>query len=276
MSLAIVTDSTSDIPHNMREAFNIFQIPASIIIEGQVFRDGIDISREEYYHKLPTYEELPTTSSPSSGEFQALYREVLALGFTEILSIHLASELSGVINAARLAAEEVGSNIKIFDSGQVSLGLGFQVIEAAKAAANAVPLDGIISMLRDLQENIFVFAMLDTLAYILKSGRIPWVKASLGSFLNLKPMIQLKKGQVINVGLARARKRAISRLHQILQELGPLEYLAVLHTNAKREGEEFLAHYENILPQRSFLVNVTTSIGTHVGPNGLGFAAVVK
>lgn len=260
----------------MREELNIFQIPALIIIEDQVFLDGIDISREEYYRKLPAYDTLPTTSSPSSGEFQALYKKIFSLGFTEILSIHLASELSGVCNAARLAAKDLGSNIHIFDSGQVTLGLGFQVMEAAKAAADAVPVDKIISMLQALQERIYVFAMLDTLGYILKSGRIPWVKASLGAFLNLKPLIQLKKGEVINIGLSRARNRAISRLHQMLQELGPLDYLAVLHTNAKKDGEEFLAHYQQSLPQRSFLVNVTTSIGTHVGPNGLGFAAVVK
>jgi DegV family protein with EDD domain len=260
----------------MREKLNIFQIPALIIIEGQAFLDGIDISREEYYRQLPRYNALPTTSSPSSGEFQALYRKVFSLGFTEILSIHLAAELSGLINVARLAAEEMGSNIHVFDSGQVTLGLGFQVLEAARAATQDVPVNEIIIMLQALQEKIYVFAMLDTLVYILKSGRIPWVKASLGAFLNLKPLIQLKKGEVINVGLSRARKRAISRLHQTIQELGPLEHLAVLHTNAEKDGEEFLACYQDSLPHRSFLVNVTTSIGTHVGPNGLGFAAVVK
>jgi len=276
LSLAIVTDSTSDLPRDMREKYNIYQIPAVIIINGQMAHDGVDISREEYYQKLPNFNQLPTTSSPSSGEFQALYKKVLSEGYEEILSIHVASELSGIYNAARLAAEEFGPQIKTIDSGQVSLGLGFQVLEAAKAARNKIPIKEVIDLLESLREKIYVYAMLDTVNYILRSGRIPWAKAKLGALLNLRPLIQLENGQVFNTGISRTRKRAISRLHQKIQELGALEYLAVLHTNAEKEGKEFLACYDHTSQHPPLLVHVTTSIGTHVGPKGIGFAAVVK
>lgn len=276
MSLAIVTDSTSDLPQNIREKYNIYQIPALIIIDGQMAHDGVDISREKYYQKLPYFEQLPTTASPSSGEFQALYRKIFSEGYEEILSIHVASELSGIYNAARLAAEEFGPQIKTIDSGQISLGLGFQALEAAKAAQNNSSIKEVIALLEALRERIYVYAMLDTVNYILRSGRIPWAKAKLGALLNLRPLIQLENGQVFNTGISRTRKRAISRLHQKIQKLGALEYLAVLHTNAEKEGKEFLACYDHSLPYPPFLVHVTTSIGTHVGPKGIGFAAVVK
>lgn len=276
MSLAIVTDSTSDLPQNIREKYNIYQIPALIIIDGQMAHDGVDISREKYYQKLPYFKQLPTTASPSSGEFQALYRKIFSEGYKEILSIHVASELSGIYNAARLAAEEFGPQIKTIDSGQISLGLGFQALEAAKAAQNNSSIKEVIALLEALRERIYVYAMLDTVNYILRSGRIPWAKAKLGALLNLRPLIQLENGQVFNTGISRTRKRAISRLHQKIQELGALEYLAVLHTNAEKEGKEFLACYDHSLPYPPFLVHVTTSIGTHVGPKGIGFAAVVK
>ena len=276
LSLAIVTDSTSDLPQDIREKYNIYQIPALIIINGEMAHDGVDISREKYYQKLPFFDQLPTTSSPSSGEFQALYKKILSEGYSEILSIHVASELSGIYNAARLAAEEFGPQVKTFDSGQISLGLGFQALEAAKAARNNSPIKEMIALLKALQEKIYVYAMLDTVNYVMRSGRIPWAKAKLGALLNLRPLIQLKNGQVFNTGISRTRKRAISRLHQKIQELGALEYLAVLHTNAEEEGARFLACYDHALQHPPFLVHVTTSIGTHVGPKGIGFAAVVK
>ena len=118
--------------------------------------------------------------------------------------------------------------------------------------------------------------MLDTFKYIHRSGRVSWAKATLGSILQIKPMLELIKGEVINQGASRTRGKGIHHLGEKLQDLGELDELAVLHTNAQEDGREFINRYAPKEIPSPLLVNVTTIIGTHVGPNGLGFAAVVK
>jgi len=273
---AIVTDSTSDIPEHLRKKYSIFQVPAILIIEGQAMLDGIGISREEFYKQLPAMSKFPSTAAPSSGSFQQLYRRIFQEGFTEIISIHAASKLSGIFNAARVAAQDFKEKIKVIDSQQLSLGLGFQVLAAAKAAIQNLPTEQILEHIRNTQEKLKLVAFLDTLEYIRRSGRVSWTKARLGSLLNVKPFLELKDGNVLEFGLSRSRKRGLRRLLNLLHDLGPLEYLTILHTNAKEDAQQLLADYALELPETTLLVNVTTVIGTHVGPNGLGFAAVVK
>ena len=276
MKKAIVTDSTSDIPQYLLEEYKIFQVPAILIIDGKATLDGLGISRDEFYTQLPAMRTAPTTAAPSSGSFQQLYQRIFHEGFTEIISIHAASKLSGIFNAAWVAAQDFKENILVVDSQQLSLGLGFQVISAAKAAAKNLSTEQILERIGNIQDKLKVVAFLDTLEYLHRSGRVSWAKARLGALLNIKPFIELKSGNVLEFGLARSRKKGIQRLLNILQDLGPLEYLTVLHSNAKEDAQKFLADYALELPKNTLLVNVTTIIGTHVGPNGLGFAAVVK
>lgn len=276
MPTAIVTDSTSDIPQDLLEIYRIFQIPADLILDNKTYQDGFDLSRNDFYEKLPSLNHLPTTASPSSGRFQDLYQEIFKKGYSEIISIHAASKLSGIFNAARLAALEFQESIEVIDSQQLSLGLGFQVLQAAKGAQKGNPPRSILEGIQAVQSRISVFALLDTFKYIHRSGRVSWAKAQIGSLLNIKPLVELNKGKVINRGLIRTRKKGIQTLGEILKGLGPLEELAVLHTNAEQVGKEFISHFSPINIGHPLLVNVTTVIGTHVGPNGIGFAAVVK
>jgi DegV family protein with EDD domain len=273
---AIVTDSTSDIPQRLLGELNIFQIPVDLTLEDITYLDGFDLSRNEFYQRLPSLEVLPTTAAPSVGRFLELYKRILDEGYTEIISIHAASALSGIFNAARLAAKEFSETIAVLDSEQLSLGLGFQVIEAARAAVDKLPLEEILIKVNSIQKRLTVFALLDTFTYIHRSGRVSWAKARLGSMLNIKPIIELKSGEVLNRGLARARKNGLRLLGSYLDRLGPLEQLAVLHTNAAKTGKDFLQRHSPAHIKDPMLVNVTTIIGTHVGPNGIGFAAVVK
>jgi DegV family protein with EDD domain len=276
MSTAIVTDSTSDIPTAVLGKYHIYQIPVDLTLDHKTYLDGFDLSRDDFYHRLPTLKDLPTTAAPSVGRFQALYDKVFQAGFSEIISIHAASALSGIYNAARLAALEFNKPIQVVDSQQLSLGLGFQVIEAARAVQAELSLDRILARVASVRERVYVFALLDTFSYIHRSGRVSWAKARLGSILNIKPIVELRNGEVLNKGLARARSNGLRYLGEYLSVLGPLESLAVLHTNAPEDGKAFM---EKMAPSEMadpLLVNVTTIIGTHVGPNGIGFAAVVK
>ena len=276
MSTAIVTDSTSDIPSDLREELNIYQIPVDLTLEDKTYLDGFDLSRNDFYNRLPTLKKLPTTAAPSSGRFQRLYEQIFDEGYTNIISIHAASALSGIYNAARLASQEFEQIIKVIDSEQLSLGLGFQAIHAAKMVQNSMPLNQILNAIQSIKTKVYVFALLDTFEYIHRSGRVSWAKARLGSLLNIKPIVELKNGQVYNRGLARTRSKGIRFLGETIRKLGKLEYLSVMHTNALETGKRFIEEFSPPEIPGPLLVNVTTIIGTHVGPNGIGFAAVVK
>lgn len=276
MTTAIVTDSTSDIPLDVLSKYNIFQIPVDLMIGNETYLDGFDLSRNDFYIQLPNMKQLPTTAAPSAGRFQSLYEKIFTQGFSEIISIHAASALSGIYNAARLASLEFSQKINVVDSQQLSLGLGFQVIAAAKAAQENLPFQSILKGIESIKERVHVYALLDTFEYTQRNGRISWARARIGSILNIKPIVELKEGEVIHRGLSRAREKGIKFLGAVLQKLGPLEDLAVLHTNAAQDGTNFIKQFTPEEIQNPQLMNVTTIIGTHVGPNGLGFAAVVK
>ena len=276
MPTAIVTDSTSDIPSRLLQEFHIFQIPTDLILENITYLDGFDLSRNEFYNRLPSLEKLPTTAAPSAGRFLKLYDQIFKEGYTEILSIHAASALSGIYNAAKLAAREFSRQIYVLDSQQLSLGLGFQVLEAARWVREELSLEQILQKVSSIQERLSVFALLDTFSYIHRSGRVSWAKARLGSLLNIKPIVELKNGEVLNRGLARARGNGLRMLGRYLEDLGPISQLAVLHTNAEDTGRDFLERHCTPQVRDPLLVNVTTIIGTHVGPNAIGFTAVVK
>lgn len=276
MPIAIVTDSTSDIPASLLDKHSIYQIPVDLTLENKTYLDGFDLSRNDFYEKLPDLKVLPTTAAPSTGRFHNLYSKIFEEGYTEIISIHAGSALSGIYNAARLAAEEFKQTISVIDSEQLSMGLGFQVLEAARAVQEHFPLGDVLHKVQSVRERSHVYALLDTFTYIYRSGRVSWAKARLGSMLDIKPIVELRSGQVLNRGLTRARRSGLRQLGEYLLNAGPLERLAVLHTNAAEAGKEFTQRYSPPHIKDPLLVNVTTIIGTHVGPNGIGFAAVVK
>jgi DegV family protein with EDD domain len=274
MKIALVTDSTSDVPAELAFRHGIEIVPALVNINGRSLVDGVDISREEFYNQIPFLNPPPTTSSPSMGSFQERYDKLLRNGAENVLSIHASNQLSGIFNAARLAAQEFGDRVKVIDSEQVSLGLGFQVLLAAEAAAKGAVLNEVISLVDSVKQRVRVAALLSTIEYVRRSGRVSWARAVIGSLLNLQPLVELRHSAVIRLGQVRTRTQGILRLIDTLNSWGPLERLAVLHTNAESAARELLEEVKSKVSIPPLVVNVTTAIGTHVGPNGLGFAAV--
>jgi len=274
MKIGFVTDSTADIPSDLAGKHGIEIVPALINICGNSYADGIEISREEFYTRLPDLNPPPTTSSPSVGSFQERYEKLLRAGADFVISIHPPNDLSGIYNAARLAAEAFGQRIKVLDGGQLSLGLGFQVILAAEAAAHGAVLDEVTTLVGSVRQRVRLAALLDTIEYVHRSGRVSWAVAKIGGILRLQPLIELRYGIVYRLGQARTRLQGIERLVETLNSWGPLERLAVLHTNAESAARQLLAEVRSKVTVQPLLVNVTTAIGTHVGPNGLGFTAV--
>lgn len=276
MSIAIVTDSTCDIPQNLIRKYDIHVVPNILVINDRSIEDNEGFSRERFYTELPEMEPLPTTSTASSGAFGAVYEDVLHDPVTKVISIHAASLLSGIYNAASLAAQAFGKAVQVIDSQQVSLGLGFQVLAAAEAMTEGLPLEEILQRVEEVRQRVRFIAMLDTLEYLRRSGRVSWARASLISLLQIKPFIELRDGVVHRRGEVRTRKQGINRLLEMLWGLYPWERLAILHSNAEADARQLLEDLHPDMPTQPLIVNVTTIIGTHVGPNGLGFVAVVK
>jgi DegV family protein with EDD domain len=274
MKIGFVTDSTSDIPDVIADQYGIEIVPALVNINGKSYVDGLDISREEFYTRLPGLRPLPTTSAPSVGAFEERYEKLLTAGADYVFSLHPPNELSGIFNAARLAAREFGQRIKVFDSGQVSLGLGYQVILAVEIAARGGIQNEVQTLLESVNKRVRLTALLDTIEYVRHSGRVSWAAAMIGGVLHLHPLIELRHGIVQRLGQARTRLQGIERLIEMLDTWGRLERLAVLHTNAESAARQLLDEVKSKVVVPPLLVNVTTVIGTHVGPNGLGFAVI--
>ena len=274
MKIGFVTDSTADVPADLVVQHGIEIVPALVNIGDISYSDGIEISRETFYDRLPDLNPPPTTASPSVGSFQERYEKLLRAGADFVVSIHPPTELSGIFNAARLAAEAFDQRVKVLDSGQLSLGLGFQVIMAAEAAAHGAILDEVTALVGSVRQRVRVAALLDTIEYIRRSGRVSWAVAKIGGIFHLQPLIELRYGIIHRLGQVRTRLQGIERLVDALNSWGPLERLAVLHTNAEYAARQLLEEVRSKVPNQPLLVNVTTVIGTHVGPNGLGFAAV--
>lgn len=274
MRVAIITDSTADIPSDLLEKYQIGVIPAVLIIDGKEYLDGINIEREEFYQLLPALDPPPTTAAPAPGDIHELYKSTFSKGFDHIISIHAAGKLSGIYNSARIAADNFRGKIEVIDSEMLSLGLGFQALEAAEAAIKGLSIENILDRITALQPRLKVIALLDTLTQLKRSGRVSWAKAGLGEMFKIKPFVELRQSQVIRMGDVRTRSKGIDLLIQHLRELGNLESLAILHSNSEDDANKILDTIKPELNNPAMVVNVTTVIGTHVGVNALGFAAV--
>jgi len=276
MSLKIVTDSTCDLPQEVIDQYDITVVPAYINFSDGSYLDGIEISREEFYKKLPGYATPPTTSAPAIGTFSKAYKKLFDNGATEVLSIHISSALSGIHNVAVLAAESMENFvIKTFDPGNLSLGTGLIVEAAAKMAEAGKNLEEILAKLKNMDERTYTFAALDTLKFLQRSGRISKLKAGFGSVLQIKPIMRMHAGK-IGMEAARTSKGSINHLLNTLKALGPFETIALVHTHAADRAEMLREQAKSIVEQvlQAYSVEVTPVIGSHIGPGAVGFVVV--
>jgi DegV family protein with EDD domain len=276
MTIRIVTDSTCDLPAEIISRLGIHVIPLYINVGNQGYLDGIDITREEFYTRLPSFTSHPSTAVPSMERFIVAYNTLADEGADEVLSIHISKSLSGTVDIARAAAQETTStHVTVLDSGQLSLGTGFLVETAAKMAAAGNTMNEILSALEDQGKRTHVFAALDTLEYLKRSGRMNKYLAGIASFLQIKPILTMNDGKPGSERV-RTRSRAIKRVLEMLTEAGPLERVAMVHTHASNESlAELRASAAHLLPPGSIITeDITPVLGAHIGPNALGFALV--
>src|SRR6185503_15791907 len=207
MKLGIVTDSTSDLPKYLIEQYELEVVPSILILDGKEYADGIGISREEFYKRLPSlpHSSSATTAAPSIGDFSARYDSLLTRGCEHILSIHATGALTTIINSARQAAQGFPEKITVIDSLSLSLGLGFQVLAAAEVAAESAEtgLQAALDAVQATRKRLHLFAALDTMENMRRSGRVPAAVTFLGGLLNIKPLIEITNGEVKAVGAVR-------------------------------------------------------------------------
>ena len=273
--IRIVTDSTCDLPQSIVDRLQISVLPLFINIGKEAYLDGVDMSRQTFYQKLPTFKSHPTTAAPGPDVFQQTYERLAAEGATEILSIHIAKTLSAIVNIARVAAQETAAvPVTVLDSGQISLGMGFAVQKAATAAAQGASMTEILNLLEEQGSRTHVFAVIDTLTYLRRSGRMNSVVAGIGSLLQIKPLLKMHQGEATSERV-RTLSAAHKRLLALLQEIGPVERAALVHTHAAGRAESLHQKAAHLLPDGDIpSVDITPVLGAHLGPNAVGFACL--
>lgn len=275
MVIRIVTDSTCDLPAQTVIGHKI-EVVALLIHQGShSFLDGVNLTREEFYTRLPEYKPVPSTAAPGPEIFLQAYEKLAAEGAKAILSIHITEKLSSTINSARLAAQHFQRiPVTVLDSGQLSLGLGFIVEKAAQMAELGRNLEEILTSLQELMERTYVFASLKTLEYLRRSGRMHFALARLGEILQIKPLLHMNQGNP-TAHRARTQTRATERLMEWLREYAPYERLAIVHAGVQSEAEALLERIKEFLPYGDIpIVQITPVLGSHLGIGALGFACV--
>jgi len=274
--IRIVTDSAANIPVSLVQRYNIAVIPLNVHFGEECYQEGVDISNEEFYRRLPQSRPLPTTSQPSAGQFRDTYQTILSAG-DEVLSIHLASNLSGTYSSAATARSMIGdAPISLFDSGTASVGLGMIVLAAAQAVKLGWSREEIIVLLEKMAARTTILFTVDTLEYLRRGGRIGAAAAWAGTLLQLKPVLAIRQGKVLAVDRIRTRKRSLARMLTLLNEqCAGVDswWCGVAHIQAEREIDKFAEAVRQQLPVEGVLQSeIGPVVGTHGGPGTIGVA----
>ena len=277
MTIRIVTDSACDLPPEIIQQYDIEVIPLYINVGNKSYLDGIEMNHQQFYSSLETFPHHPQTAAPGPDKFAATYRRIAKKKKDEILSIHVAGSLSAVVSSAQKGAALSEANVTVHDSGQLSLGAGLQIITAAKAAAAGASINEIVTQLKDLGRRTYIYAVLDTLKYLQRSGRVNMATLGVGSLLRIKPLMTIHESEPISEKIS-TRFRAIQRMTRYIEERGPLAELHYLHTQAIESAKAYQEKTKALIPANTKprYQSITPVIGTHVGPNVLGVVCVTK
>jgi DegV family protein with EDD domain len=277
--VAIVTDSTADLPPDVRERHGITMVPLNVHLGDNTWRDQVDLTTDEFMGLLASGSDFPSTSQPSAGLFEQTFRE-LAATHDEIVCVLLSSRLSGTVQSATLAAEAVRDTIpvEVVDSLNASLGCGFQTLHAQRLADGATPAEAIARQLRAQTSRYHVVFFVETLDHLRRGGRIGKAASLVGSMLKLKPILRIDEGQVVPFERTRTRRKAIDALVEFAEHINGIERIGVLFNTTPDDADALhariapLARHDTEVPIALF----GPVLGTHVGPGTLGLAIEVS
>ena len=276
-STAIVLDSTSDLVDARERHANMRVVPLYVLFDGAPLRDHVDVAPVDFYERLASATTLPTTSQPTPEDFLVCYRELRDAGYARILSLHISAKLSGTIESARRAADELGEGVvRVVDTGTASLAcalLAEAVERRLDHGTTDEELDELVERFRRTNRVVFTTA---TLEYLQKGGRIGKAQALAGSLLNVKPILEIRDGVVEPVGRVRGRQKALEEFARLFAddtEDGPGLHTAIAHANAPEWVDVLTDMVAKTRPEATVdLVQLLGAVvGTHAGPGAVGF-----
>ncbi len=273
--IKIITDSTSDLPKEIAEELGIIVIPLNVHFGDEVYKDGVDIFPDEFYPRLEKSAELPKTSQPSIGDFINIYKPILDNG-DQIISIHVSSKLSGTFNSASQAKSQLDENnsISIIDTKSVSMGVGLISIYAAKLIKSEnLSLEEATKKITDIIDKTETIALVETLEFLQKGGRISKAKELIGNLLKVRPILKSEDGIIVQIGRERSRNKGISFLEQSAKTSSPLQYISIMYSTTPDEAQNLAdkLRSENITP---IIARLGPVIGTYAGPQALAIALI--
>lgn len=277
--IALVTDSTADIPPTLAQERQVYVVPLYVIWGADNLKDGIDITPDDFFKRLPSDPILPTTSQPSPAEFAEIYQQARDETDAEaVMALTISADLSGTYASAQQATRMVDFPAYAIDLRSASIGTGLGVLEVADARDSGASPEEILALARSLPARIRLYFLLGTLEYLHKGGRIGGARRFLGTALNIKPILQIRDGRVEAHESVRTRKRAFSRLVEIFWEVidpaRPLR-VGVLHSAAEEDADALgKAIVERCQPTSLVKTQVGATIGVHAGPGAVGFAVL--
>ena len=274
MSFKVVTDSTCDLPADIAKESGVFIVPATVQFGTESYRDGVDITRAEFYRRLESDDRHPTTAQPSVGAFLDTYREVRA-ETDQILSVHISSKLSGTYSSATQAAKELsdGPRVEVYDSLNASLGVGLLVRGVAEMARAGGSLDDAVAWLDARRDRVETRVSVATLKYLVRGGRASRLQGFFGGLLDIRPIIQLIDGELRPADRVRSRKRLLRRLEEVVAAHGEGMTLGVLYSADPADAETLAERCTQYTPrERIMIAECSPALGSHLGPGALGIA----
>lgn len=270
----IVTDSTADLPASLRSEYNIAVMPLKVIFKDEIYREGVDITTPEFFEKLAKAEQLPTTSQPSPAEFQDLYEELTADG-SAVISIHISAKMSGTYQSAMLAKKNLPDrDIRVIDSGHVTISLGLGVLAAARAAKAGGSADEVEALAYEIYKKVKIYFIVDTFENLQKGGRIGKATALLGTLLNIKPILTVEDGLVAPFEKVRGKSKAVERLVALVEEYHqrqPIEIIAFMHAGSPPDAVDLHGRVlSKVKPKEVILSEIGAVVGTHSGAGTFG------
>ncbi|MFI1197747.1 DegV family protein [Micromonospora sp. NPDC020750] len=277
MPVAVVTDSTAYLPPELAQSHRLTVVPLTVVLNGAEGLEGIETFPEDATRALGGRRVSVSTSRPSPEQFVGTYRKLLDAGADGVVSVHLSAELSGTVEAARLAAAEVGDRIVVVDSRSTGMGLGFPALAAAEAAAGGADLAGVRRAAVDAIDRTSIFFYVDTLEFLRRGGRIGAAEALFGTALSVKPIMHMPDGAIVLMDKVRTASRGVARLVDLaVGAAGDADVdLAVHHLAAPQRAEQLLAALTERLGDRlrsSYVTEAGAVVAAHAGP---GLACVV-
>ncbi|MDX2074866.1 MAG: DegV family protein [bacterium] len=277
MKIKFLTDSVCDIPDDLLRQYNITVAPIFVNFGGQSFADdGVELKRDDFYRRLRTLEDYPQTSAMSP-ELARTYIDRAYADADHLFIITTPKGLSGIYNAMRLGSSHLPpERVTLIDSGQLSIGMGWQVLIGAQVAQETGDVAQTHRAIMSAQANQHVYCTVGSLDFLRRSGRVSWAAASIGNFLNIKPVVQSLDGQVHPIARVRTFNRALDKLAELAYQHAPYDKFAILHILNEEGFHALQERLADILPPDTIVGTVGPALGTHVGPGAVGFAAVSK